>query len=107
MIILEIDKEDIAMKNNDYRTIHIITPETDEEYDMIQELLSESRKRLPMLEAMSKEERIEYFRNGLFPRKLNFDLDFGSTVIHVNTHFDQKSKENVIDRVRRVSDKIN
>ena len=95
------------MKNNDYRTIHIITPETDEEYDMLQEILSESRKRLPMLEAMTKEERIEYFRKGLFPRKLNFDLDFGSTVIHVNTHFDPKSQENVIDRVRRVSDKIN
>ena len=95
------------MKNKDYKTIHVITPETDEEYDMIQELLSESRKRLPMLEAMSKEERIEYFRRGLFPRKLDFDLDFGSTVIHVNTRFDQKSKENVIDRVRRVSDKIN
>ena len=95
------------MKNKDYKTIHVITPETDEEYDMIQELLSESRKRLPILEAMTKEERIEYFRRGLFPRKLDFDLDFGSTVIHVNTHFDQKSKENVIDRVRRVSDKIN
>ena len=95
------------VKNKDYRTIHIITPETDEEYDMLQEILSESRKRLPILEAMTKEERIEYFRKGLFPRKLDFDLDFGSTVIHVNTHFDQKSKENVIDRVRRVSDKIN
>ena len=94
-------------KNKDYKTIHVITPETDEEYDMLQEILSESQKRLPTLEAMSKEERIEYFRNGLFPRKLNFDLDLGSTVIHVNTHFDQKSKENVIDRVRRVSDKIN
>ena len=95
------------MKNKDYKIIHVITPETDEEYDMLQEILSESQNRLPMLEAMTKEERIEYFRNGLFPRKLNFDLDFGSTVIHVNTHFDQKSKENVIDRVRRVSDKIN
>ena len=95
------------MKNKDYKTIHVITPETDEEYDMIQELLSESRKRLPILEAMTKEERIEYFRRGSFPRKLDFDLDFGSTVIHVNTRFDQKSKENVIDRVRRVSDKIN
>ena len=94
-------------KNKDYKTIHVITPETDEEYDMLQEILSESRNRLPKLEAMTKEERIEYFHNGLFPRKLNFDLDFGSTVIHVNTHFDQKSKENVIDRVRRVSDKIN
>ena len=95
------------MKNKDYKTIHVITPKTDEEYDMLQEILSDSQKQLPMLEAMTKEERIEYFRNGLFPRKLNFDLDFGSTVIHVNTHFDQKSKENVIDRVRRVSDKIN
>ena len=95
------------MKNKDYKTIHVITPKTDEEYDMLQEILSDSQKQLPILEAMTKEERIEYFHNGLFPRKLNFDLDFGSTVIHVNTHFDQKSQENVIDRVRRVSDKIN
>ena len=95
------------MKNKDYKTIHVITPETDEEHDMLQEILSESRNRLPKLEAMTKEERIEYFRNGLFPRKLDFDLDFDSTVIHVNTCFAENSKENVIDRVRRVSDKIN
>ena len=95
------------MKNKDYKTIHVITPETDEEYDMFQEILSESRNRLSKLEAMTKEERIEYFRRGLFPRQLDFDLDFGSTVIHVNTHFAENSKENVIDRVRRVSDKIN
>ena len=95
------------MKNKDYKTIHVITPETEEEYDMLQEILSESRNRLPKLEAMTKEERIEYFRKGLFPRRLDFDLDFGSTVIHVNTHFDKISKESVIDRVRRVSDKIN
>ena len=95
------------MKNKDYKTIHVITPETDEEYDMFQEILSESRNRLSKLEAMTKEERIEYFRRGLFPRKLDFDLDFGSTVIHVNTRFAENSKETVIDRVRRVSDKIN
>ena len=95
------------MKNKDYKTIHVITPKTDEEYDMLQEILSDSQKQLPMLKAMTKEERIEYFRNGLFPRKLDFDLDFGSTVIHVNTRFAENSKENVIDRVRRVSDKIN
>ena len=95
------------MKNKDYKTIHVIIPETDEEYDMLQEILIKSRNRLPKLEAMTKEERIEYFRRGLFPRKLDFDLDFGSTVIHVNTRFAENSKENVIDRVRRVSDKIN
>lgn len=95
------------VKNKDYRTIHIITTHTDEEYEMIQEILRDSRKRLPILETMTKEERIEYFRKGLFPQKLDFDLDFGSTVIHVNTRFAENSKENVIDRVRRVSDKIN
>ena len=95
------------VKNKDYRTIHIVTTHTDEEYEIIQEILRDSRKRLPMLEAMTKEERIEYFRKGLFPRKLDFDLDFGSTVIHVNTRFAENSKENIIDRVRRVSDKIN
>ena len=95
------------MKNKDYKTIHVITPETDEEYDMLQDILSESRNRLHRLEAMKKEERIEYFRKGLFPRKLDFELDFGSTVIQVNTRFAENSKENVIDRVRRVSDKIN
>ena len=68
-------------KNKDYKTIHVITPKTDEEYDMLQEILSDSQKQLPMLEAMTKEERIEYFRKGLFPQKLDFDLDFGSTVI--------------------------
>ena len=95
------------VKNKDYKTIRIITTETDEEYDMLQGFIRAGNQRLPMLEAMTKEERIEYFRNGLFPRKLNFDLDFGSTVIHVNTRFAENSKENVIDRVRRVSDKIN
>ena len=95
------------MKNKDYKTIHVITPETDEEYDMLQEILIKSRNRLPKLEAMTKEERIEYFRRGLFPRELDFDLDFGSTVIHVNTRFAENSKENVIDCVRRVSDIIN
>ena len=87
------------MKNKDYKTIHVITPKTDEEYDMLQEILSDSQKQLPMLEAMTKEERIEYFRKGLFPRKLDFELDFGSTVIHVNTRFAENSKENIIDRV--------
>lgn len=95
------------MKKKDYKTIHVITPETDEEYDMLQDILSESRNRLHRLEAMKKEERIEYFRKGLFPRKLDFELDFGSTVIHVNTRFAENSKENIIARVRRVSDKIN
>ena len=95
------------MKKKDYKTIHVITPETDEEYDMLQDILSESRNRLHRLEAMKKEERIEYFRKGLFPRKLDFELDFGRTVIHVNTRFAANSKENIIARVRRVSDKIN
>ena len=95
------------MKNKDYKTIHVITPETDEEYDMLQEILIKSRNRLPKLEAMTKEERIEYFRRGLFPRKLDFDLDFGSTVLHVQSKFTKSSADSIPDKVQRVSQKIN
>lgn len=90
-------------KNKDSNNIHIITTETDAEYEMLQGILREGDKRLPLLEAMTREERIEYFHSRFYPQNLNF----GSTIIHVNTHFDKKSQENVIDRVRRVSDKIN
>ena len=95
------------MKNKDYKTIHVITPETDEEYDMFQEILSESRNRLSKLEAMTKEERIEYFRRGLFPRKLDFDLDCGGTILHVSSRFLKNSEESIAGQVQRVAQKVN
>ena len=95
------------VKNKDYRTIHIITTHTDEEYEMIQAILRENEKRIPILEAMTREERIEHFRRGLYPQDINFDMDFGSTVLHVQSKFTKSSADSISDKVQRVSQKIN
>ena len=95
------------VKNKDYRTIHIITTHTDEEYEMIQAILRENEKQIPILEAMTREERIEHFRRGLYPQDINFDMDFGSTVLHVQSKFTKSSADSIPDKVQRVSQKIN
>ena len=95
------------VKNKDYRTIHIITTHTVEEYEMIQAILRENEKRIPILEAMTREERIEHFRRGLYPQDINFDMDFGSTVLHVQSKFTKSSADSIPDKVQRVSQKIN
>ena len=95
------------VKNKDYRTIHIIKTHTDEESEMIQAILRENEKQIPILEAMTREERIEHFRRGLYPQDINFDMDFGSTVLHVQSKFTKSSADTIPDKVQRVSQKIN
>ena len=95
------------VKNKDYRTIHIITTHNDEEYEMLQAIRRESEKKIPLLEAMTREERIEHFRRGLYPQDINFDMDFGSTVLHVQSKFTKSSADTIPDKVQRVSQKIN
>ena len=95
------------VKNKDYRTIHIITTHTDEEYEMLQAIRRENEKKIPLLEAMTREKRIEHFRRGLYPQDINFDMDFGSTVLHVQSKFTKSSADSIPDKVQRVSQKIN
>ena len=95
------------VKNKDYRTIHIITTHTDEEYEMLQAIRRENEKKIPLLEAMTREERIEHFRRGLYPQDINFDMDFGNTVLHVQSKFTKSSADSIPDKVQRVSQKIN
>ena len=95
------------VKNKDYRTIHIITTHTDEEYEMLQAIRRENEKKIPLLEAMTREKRIEHFRRGLYPQDINFDMDFGSTVLHIQSKFTKSSADSILDKVQRVSQKIN
>ena len=95
------------VKNKDYRNIRIITTDTDEEYEMLQSIRRESEKKIPILEAMTREERIEYFRSRLYKQDINFDMDFGSTVLHVQSKFTKSSADSILDKVQRVSQKIN
>ena len=95
------------VKDKDYKTIHFITTDTDEEYEMLQSIRRESDKKIPLLEAMTREERIEYFRSRLYKQDINFDMDFGSTVLHVQSKFTKSSADSILDKVQRVSQKIN
>ena len=61
-------------------------------FDEINEILS--RK--------TKEERLEYFSKIGFPRNLNFNLDFGNSVIMVRTHFEGNRDETVSETIERI-----
>ena len=61
-------------------------------FDEIDEILS--RK--------TKEERLEYFSKISFPRNLNFNLDFGNSVIMVRTHFEGNRNETVSETIERI-----
>ena len=61
-------------------------------FDEIDEILS--RK--------TKEERLEYFSKIGFPRNLNFNLDFGNSVIMVRTHFEGIRNETVSETIERI-----
>ncbi len=94
-------------ENQNYKTTYIITTHSEEEYKMIQAILRENEKQIPILEAMTREERIEYFRRGLYPQSIDFDMDFGNTVLHVQSKFTKSSEDSINNKVQRVSQKIN
>ena len=89
------------------KTIHMIESNSDEQYELFQSIIQNAEKRITMLEPMTREERIEYFRSRLYPQDINFDLDCGATVLHVNSKFAKNSEESIAGKVQRVSHKIN
>ena len=79
---------------------------TQSEHEMLHELLDESRSETEKLKRMTREERLDYFRSQMYPRKLDFEMDFGTTVLEVNTRFDRQGEESVVDKVKRLAKKL-
>ena len=79
---------------------------TQSEYEMLHKFLDESRSETEKLKCMTHKERLAYFRSQMYPRKLDFEMDFGTTVLEVNTRFDRQSEESVVDKVERLSKKV-
>lgn len=79
---------------------------TQSEYEMLHELLDESRNETKKLKCMTRKERLDYFRLQMYPRKLDFEMDFGTTVLEVNTRFDKQGEESVVDKVERLAKKL-
>ena len=93
--------------DNDCKTIHILETQNDEQYELFQSIIQDTEKRIAMLEAMTREERIEYFRSRLYPQDINFELDFGGTILHVSSLFLKNSEESISGQVQRVAQKVN
>ena len=79
---------------------------TQNEYEMLTDILDESQSKTEKLKCMTCKERLDYFRAQMYPRKLDFEMDFGTTVLEVNTQFDRQSAESVVDKVERLAKKL-
>ena len=89
------------------KTIHMIESTSDEQYELFQSIIQGTEKKIAMLESMTRDERIEYFRSRLYPQDINFDLDCGGTILHVSSRFLKNSEESIAGQVQRVAQKVN
>ncbi|MBC5660975.1 hypothetical protein H8S44_14525 [Anaerosacchariphilus sp. NSJ-68] len=60
-----------------------------DDYRDIHEAIDETTK---MLLSMTKEERIEWFRESRYPYPINFDMEIGNTVYSVSSHFKSSTR---------------
>ena len=79
---------------------------TQSEYEMLTDILDENQSKTEQLKCMTRKERLDYFRSQMYPRKLDFEMNFGTTILEVNTRFDKQGEESVVDKVERLSKKV-
>ncbi len=60
---------------------------------------------LERLAKMPKEQRLKYFESISIPEDLNFNMDFGETVILARTFFNGVSSESVVQTAERMVQK--
>lgn len=89
------------LKPNEPGTKYVLecTPAEGEQIDMI---LADIREREQDLSRLSPEERKKVFETWAYPRALDFDLDLGSTLLHVNSKFNEHADEDIVTMVNRV-----
>jgi len=71
-----------------------IKPATD-----VYELLDEIKG---LLAQKTKEERLAIFKENEYPKDMDFDYDFGNTVIEVRTFFEGSRDSTVCDTLERI-----
>lgn len=76
---------------------------TNEEYEYLESLKKEYYEEL---RKMTKEERLQYFRdNYCNEQKLNFEKEINGTIYKVNTHFDVNAEESILNKFFRLTKK--
>lgn len=79
-----------------------ITNLTDNEYNLITEMLGSISQIENILSSMTKSERIAWFRSKQFPRKIDFEKEISGTVYIVRSHFNVDATENLREKTERI-----
>ncbi len=73
---------------------------TDKEFNYIEKAKQEYYSKLSK---MTKEERLQYFRNKiLIENNLNFEKEINGTIYNVNAYFNDNSQESILEKVNRM-----
>ena len=75
---------------------------TDNEHNLITEMLSSISQIENTLLAMTKSERLAWFRSKQFPHKIDFEKEISGTVYTVRTHFNLDSSETLREKTERI-----
>ena len=77
---------------------------SNEEYEYLEKLKQEYYKKL---ENMTKNERLQYFRDNIaIENKLNFEKEINGTIYKVNTYFDENAEESILNKFFRLTKKL-
>ena len=79
-----------------------ITNLSDNEHNLITEMLNSIEQTKNILSSMTKSERLAWFRSKQFPRKIDFEKEISGTVYTVRTHFDSDSTETLREKTERI-----
>lgn len=79
-----------------------ITNLTDNEHNLITEMLNSIEQIKNILSSMTKSERIAWFQSKQFPRKIDFEKEISGTVYTVRTHFNSDSSETLREKTERI-----
>ena len=75
---------------------------TDNEHNLITEMLNNFSQIKNILSSMTKSERIAWFRSNQFPRKIDFEKEIDGTVYTVRSHFNSDVSETLREKTERI-----
>ena len=79
-----------------------ITNLTDNEHNLITEMLNSIEQIKNILSSMTKSERIAWFQSKQFPRKIDFEKEISGTVYTVRSHFNVDATETLREKTERI-----
>ena len=74
---------------------------TEKQWEIVEEIWASVEKEIAHLAALSREQRLAWFREHQYPRPISFEREIGSTVYTVNAHFSEEA-ETADGKVNRI-----